>query len=276
MLECTPRKDRSPEEGLCVTKEHIEQYLNKLRGEGKQEETVKAYARHLNRLYHFLPETKQVARDTLSQWRVHMMSQGYAAQTINVSISAANGLMEYLDRRELQLMDQMKRSRAAQPELTKTEYLRLLQKARVCDDEQTYLLIKFFACTGLSVQELPHLTAEAVKAGEILTDSGAKRLPMSLQKELMAFAQRTGHTSGPLFVNREGSPLTRTYVNYLIQRMGQYAYIPEEKCSPTCLRRLYQQSRAAIAARFEPLVDKALEQQMEAEQSFIGWEEVVV
>lgn len=272
MPERMPNRDQPAKDGLCITKAHMEGYLDALRKAGKQEETVKTYARHLKRLYDFLPEDKRMDRGTLFQWRACMMEQGYAVRTINVSISAANGLMEYLGRRELQLMDQIKQPREPQPELTKTEYLRLLQKARASEDEQTYLLIKFFASTGLSVQELPRLTVEAAEAGEVLTEAGVKHLPASLQGELCSFARRNSRASGPLFANREGAPLTRTYVNYLIQRTGQQAYVPEEKCSPTCLRRLYQQSREAIAARFEPLVDKALEQQMEAEQSFIGWE----
>ena len=48
-----------------------------------------------------------------------------------------------------------------QPELTRTEYLRLLQTARALGRERVYLLVKLFGTTGLTVQELEKVTVEA-------------------------------------------------------------------------------------------------------------------
>ena len=41
-----------------------------------------------------------------------------------------------------------------EPELTRTEYLRLLQTARALNRERVYLLVKLFGTTGLTVQLL--------------------------------------------------------------------------------------------------------------------------
>ena len=78
-------------------------------------------------------------------------------------LAAANGLMTYLGHRELQATAALPPpAEGERPELTRGEYLRLLSTARVLEKERLYLLVKVFGSTGLSVGELPRLTAEAL------------------------------------------------------------------------------------------------------------------
>lgn len=66
---------------------------------------------------------------------------------------------------------------AVQPELTRAEYLRLLQAARALEKERAYLLVKVFALLGIRVGELPQVTVEQVKAGRLLLrGSGVRQL----------------------------------------------------------------------------------------------------
>ena len=81
-----------------------------------------------------------------------------------------------------------------QPELTRSEYLRLLQAAKLREKERTYLLVKVFALVGLGVSELPCVTVEAVQKGSInIQQKGAFRIPEVLQRELLAYAARPWH-----------------------------------------------------------------------------------
>ena len=66
--------------------------------------TVRFYAAKLKTFYDYLPPDKQIVLNTLETWRQALLAEGYAPATVNTNISAANGLLDYLGRRDLQLM----------------------------------------------------------------------------------------------------------------------------------------------------------------------------
>ena len=72
-----------------------------------------------------------------------------------------------MGRRELQLSGLPRLEEDSQPELSRAEYIRLLQTARALEDEWSYLLVKVFALMGIPVQELAGLTVEAAQAGRM-------------------------------------------------------------------------------------------------------------
>ena len=121
------------EAGVVVSREDISVYLTDLAGRGRREETVRFYATKLKAFYDYLPPDKQVSRDTLETWRQALLAEGYAPATVNTHISAANGLLEFLGRRDLQLLGQLEPGTEPQPELTRAEYLRLLSAAHVLE-----------------------------------------------------------------------------------------------------------------------------------------------
>ena len=101
-----------------------------------------------------------------------------------------------------------------QPELTRTEYLRLLQTARALNRERVYLLVKLFGTTGLTVQELEKVTVEAVREGKLTIQFNRNkqmlRIPEGLQQELLDYAKRSGYLTGPIFLTKDGTPMSRT------------------------------------------------------------------
>ena len=141
-----------------------------------------------------------------------------------------------------------------------------------------YLLVKLFGTTGLTVQELEKVTVEAVKEGKLtVTPSRNKqvlRIPDGLQSELLDYAKRNGCLSGPIFLTKEGTPMSRTYVSTIIRQLCTAAKVPEEKGNPRCLKRLYQSTRAGIEDNIALLVEQAHNRLLEQEQLEIGWEEI--
>ena len=61
------------------------------------------------------------------------------------------------------------------------------------------------------------------------------RIPEGLQRELLDYAQRNGYLSGLIFLTKEGSPMSRTYVSTIIRQLCTAARVPEEKSNPRCL-----------------------------------------
>lgn len=260
-------------DGLPLTPELFDEFLDGLRRKGRTPDTLLTYRRSLNLLYGYLGEEKLLCHGVLEAWRNHLLESGYAPRTVNLCISAANSLLEYCGRRELQVPSPLKPEHAAQPELTRSEYLRLLSTARILGWERVYLLIKVFGSTGLTLRELPRLTVEAAKEGRIHLSGLTLHIPACLRKELLDYAERKGVSSGPLFVTQCGTPVRRTTVTTYIQRLARDACVPPEKCNPRCLRKLYLTTQESIRANLSLLVEQAHDRMLETEQLSIGWQE---
>lgn len=272
-----PLKRKTLDDGVCLTVQEIERYLNAYRNEGYSEDTLQGYRRKLQRLYDDLPEDKVIRQGTLERWRSQLLELGYAPNTVNGFLSVSNTYLDFIGHREYQAPGQMETEDASQPELTRTEYLRLLQAAKLQGKEKVYLLVKLFATTPLPVQELSRVTVEAVEKGRVEFSANrvksAVRLPEYLKKELLNYAKREGRHSGAIFVTKEGTPISRTYVSTILRQLCPTAQVPEEKGNPRCLRKLYQSTLATIEADMALLVEQAMERQLAMEQMSVGWEE---
>lgn len=262
---------------LTVTWEEVCRYLDSLAVRGRRHETIQVYRPKLEAFYHFLPEDKRVAADTLEFWRAALLREGYSPGTANTHVSAANGLLAYLGRRDLQLIGQLDTEEEIQPELSRTEYLRLLTTARNLGRERTYLMVKVFALTGIRVSELNRVTVRAVEEGRVLTacDGRAKYvlIPACLRKELTVYLRRVGITAGPVFVTRSGRPMRRTQVSGEIRTLCRDARVDGDKSNPRCLRRLYQVTQERIRDSVQILAEQAHERMLEEEQLTVGWEQ---
>lgn len=262
---------------LTVTWEEVCRYLDSLAARGRRRETIQVYRPKLEAFYHFLPEDKRVAADTLELWRAALLREGYSPGTANTHVSAANGLLAYLGRRDLQLIGQLDTEEEIQPELSRTEYLRLLATARNLGRERTYLMVKVFALTGIRVSELNRVTVRAVEEGRVLTacDGRAKYvlIPACLRKELTVYLRRVGITAGPVFVTRSGRPMRRTQVSGEIRTLCRDARVDGDKSNPRCLRRLYQVTQERIRDSVQILAEQAHERMLEEEQLTVGWEQ---
>ena len=271
------RLENENDAGVHVTRESMEQFLNACRQKGRTDATVCRYGRLLESLYEYLPEEKKIQYGTLEKWRDSLLEKGYLNGTINSFLSVTNVYLDYIGHREYQVPDRLKMNSEAQPELSREEYLRMLQTARRLGKDRVYLLIKLFGTTDLSVHELSKLTVEAVKDGKLVIDFNRSkrivRLSTVLRKELLDFITRKGYISGPIFQTKDGRPMNRAYVTRMIRAICPAANVPEEKGSTRCLQKLYQSTRANIESDISRLIDQAHDRLLEQEQQMVGWEQ---
>ena len=265
-------EERTAMAGLVLTPELIEAFLEDLKNRGRVVDTIKAYRHHLNVFYDFLPKDKSIQKDTLSQWKAVLMEDGFAIRTVNLYLSAAKSLLEYCNRRDLQVSGTRTEPETIQPELTRTEYLRLLSTARNLENEQTYLLVKVFATTGISIRDLPKMTIKTIEKGRmILPDGEEVRFPECIQAELLDFAKRNGICEGPLFITRNKTPIDRNGINRLLHLLAADACVDKEKANTRCLRRLYLTTQKNIQANLALLMEQTYDRLLEKEQASIGW-----
>ena len=255
---------------VTLTEDVLAAYLSLLRAQGRKDESLRSCENILRQFLAFLPEGR-LTRESLPAWREHLLSEGYAVRTVNSKVSTVNALLEAMECRDFQVGKQLPAQEFNAPELTRQEYLRMLQTAKVLEDRRGYVLAKLFATTGLSVSDLPLVTVEAAEAGRLVKGREIVRFPEGLQTDLLEYAKQNGRLTGTIFTQKNGSPLMRTQVSVYIQKLGQDARIPIEKANVRALRQLHKAAVAAIEANFDLLVQQAYERQLEVEEVSAGW-----
>lgn len=258
----------------------VEQFLIEWGKRNHTQQAMERYRYGLKKLYSFLPENHVIDRDTAQRWCEQLLQDGYAPNTVNIYISAHNTWLEYMGRRELQMPVKLEGKGKSREALTREEYFRLLLAARAQGQERLFLIIKVLGSTGLYVRELNDVMVESIREGHIISRGIGTRegkrmrktfFPEGLRKELMAYAEKKGITTGPLFRTREGSVLARTTVGNQIRNLGEEIGIPVDKASPSGLRLMYLANRAEVEADAARMVEQTLERQAAQEQLIVGW-----
>lgn len=255
------------------TMEKIETFIKSLQKTGRPKETQDAYRRALKGLYEFLP-LKCLSISTWEDWKQEMQEQGLQIRTINNRLSVYNSYLRFIGRKSWCDNTFLPVEEKMQTELTRNEYRRLLSAARHLGKEKTYLVIKVMGGFGLTLQELPKLTVEAVKIGELSRAGGRSvRLTEALQTELLAYTRERGNQSGPIFQTSSGRPIDRTSIYHLINSISAAALVDPTKATPSGLCGMYRQTRKEIEEHMMVLADQSYQRMLEDEQRTLGWED---
>lgn len=261
-----------------LARSDIDLYLQDVASRGCKQGTLENYRRSLLNFFDWLPEGKQVSREKVYEYQEYLIGK-YTSRTVNMKMTAINGILGFLDLREFQ--STVKASvddTAIQPELSRNEYLRMLSAAKAIGDERLYLIIKLFGTTGIAVQEFDKVTVEAVRSGTIVTFPNrnrlALRIPACVQSELLEYAKEKGVKSGPIFLTREGRPLGRTTLSNMVPHIARYAKVEENKCTPRCLQKLYAETWDTIKSNVNVMLQMTYDKLLEQEQVIYGWQDV--
>ena len=260
--------------GAKVTTDIIQEFLRQQQSKNLSPDTLKSYTSALEKLQEFLGPGGVIYPGSIEAWRKKMQQDGYANSTINAHLSAANGLLRYLHRSDL-AADMLDWTTASAPEITRSEYLRLLQTARLMNTPRDYLLVKLLANTDIQLRDLAAVTVENVATGYVPLAGNTPNLvylPAVLQRELLAYAHSQSIKSGPIFVGRGGKPVNRAVVTWLIQKLAEQARVAPEKATPRALHKLHQTVTDSIRRDLEVQARQMYDAMLEGEQKIIGWD----
>ena len=261
-----------------LTRSDIDLYLQDVASRGCKQGTLENYRRSLLNFFDWLPEGKQVSREKVYEYQEYLIGK-YTSRTVNMKMTAINGILGFLDLREYQSTVKVSvDDTAIQPELSRNEYLRMLSAAKAIGDERLYLIIKLFGTTGIAVQEFDKVTVEAVRSGTIVTFPNrnrlALRIPACVQSELLEYAKEKGVKLDPIFLTREGRPLGRTTLSNMVPHIARYAKVEENKCTPRCLQKLYAETWDTIKSNVNVMLQMTYDKLLEQEQVIYGWQDV--
>lgn len=174
------------------------------------------------------------------------LEKEYAITSANSMLAALNAFLRFMGWHELCI----KQFRVQKPvycpeekELTKAEYIRLVETARRTGNEKLYFILQTICSTGIRVSELQHITVESLKSGKAIVQCKGKTrvifLVRDLQKKLLGYTRQQGIKSGPIFITRHKKPVNRSCIWRDMKALCKQAHVAPGKVFPHNLRHLF-------------------------------------
>ena len=241
------------------SRKQLENFSRWLSREEKSEATREKYLRDAEAFFRYIGK-EEINKEGLLAWKQQLIDRGYAIRSINSMLASVNCLLDFLGLRECKVKSlklQYQTYCSEEKELTKAEYLRLLEASR--EKTQLNLVIQTICATGIRVSELRHFTVEAVRTGEIAVCCKGKNrrvfLPGKLRKLLLRYAKEKKITTGVIFRNGKGKALDRSSIWRQMKQLCRAASVKESKVFPHNLRKLFARTFYGIEKDIAKLAD---------------------
>ena len=236
---------------------HFEQFL---RNEEKSEATVEKYMHDVRCFVRFIGKeapNKQKVMDYKKE-----LGNSYAITSANSMLAALNAFLRFCGWQELcvkRFKVQKAVYRPDEKELTKAEYIRLVETARKKNNERLDLILQSICGTGIRVSELQFITVEAVERGEAFVCCKGKNrricIVSQLRKKLLRYIKERRIRSGAVFVTRNGKPVSRHNIWREVKALCEQAKVSPQKDFPQNLRHLFARTFYGIEKDIAKLSD---------------------
>ncbi len=226
-----------------ITEEIVVKFSDYLIHEEKTKATCEKYVRDVKKFMCFVGE-EEVTKEIVAKYKKKCIENGYAIRSINSMIASINSFLVFQGWHECRVKSikvQHQIFCAEEKELTKAEYIRLLEASK--NDRQMNLILQSMGGTGVRVSELKHFTVEAIRKGTITIHGKGKvraiLIPGKLQKLLLDFAKKRGIKKGAIFLTKNKKHLDRSNIWKKMKRLCEIAKVKKSKVFPHNLRKLF-------------------------------------
>ena len=244
-----------------LTPLQIQAFARHLLLEEKSAATMEKYLRDIRAFACWLGD-REICKELTAEWKYYLAEQGYGHASINAMLSALNSLLAYLDLNDCRvkfLKIQRRLFRDDSRELTRPEYLRLLETARTQGRERLALLLETICGTGIRVSEVRYVTVEAVYRGRAeISLKGKIRtilLPGKLCRKLLKYARKQKIASGEIFLTRNEKGISRRQIWAEMKALCDKAGVAPSKVFPHNLRHLFARTFYRVCRDVAKLAD---------------------
>lgn len=228
-----------------IETEMLEVFKSRLIEDEKSAATLDKYMRDVAAFFRYAGIGTAVTKDVVVGYKQYL-AQNYAITSANSMLAAVNRFfkeMGWYDCIVKAFKVQREAFRSSERELSKEEYLRLLDAAQKRGNKRLHLLMETICSTGIRVSELPFITVEAVGSGwaTVVLKGKTRRvmLPAALRKELKEYIKLKNIRSGSIFVTRNGKPIDRSNILHEMKKLCEEAGVESTKVFPHNLRHLF-------------------------------------
>ena len=208
---------------------------------GKSFQTVRSY---LYSARQFISLYSDVTHENLMLYKCYLIDY-YKPRTINLRICAINCFMEFLGISTTRiLMVRLQRNPFLENVISQADY-EYLKKCLLRDGKLTYYFaIRIMATTGVRISELLRIRIEDIVRGQFdLYSKGDKirriYFPQNVQETCLLWLQNENRTSGSLFLNRFGKPITTNGVRDQLKVFALRYHLDPSVVHPHAFRHLF-------------------------------------
>lgn len=242
-----------------VSDQELDAFREHLLREEKSMVTVEKYLRDARTFFCFAGE-QEVTKELTVAYKKSLEEKNYAIRSINSMLASVNSFLEFMgwmDCKVKNLRCQRQTYCTEEKELTKEEYMRLLEASK--KQVKLNLVLQTICGTGIRVSELKYFTMEAVRQGEVSVRCKSKTrtilIPGMLKKMLLEYVKKNNITEGPVFVTKSGRPLDRSNIWAQMKRLCETAGVNPSKVFPHNLRKLFARTFYSIEKDIAKLAD---------------------
>ncbi len=228
-----------------LTMNHISEFALHLKSEERSENTIKKYIRDV-RMFTIYLNGAPATKEKVISYKCKLLTEEYSVRSINSMLASLNSLFSFFGWHELKVKSIKLQRQVYCPEekeLTKAEYMRLVNTAKQNGNERLNLILQTICGTGIRVGELQFITVEAVRLGEATVSLKGKTrtvfIVKELQKKLLRYIAEQKIKSGSIFVTRTGKPISRTNIWREMKALCEQANVNPQKVFPHNLRHLF-------------------------------------
>ena len=247
--------------GRILTSEAIQSFKKYLREEEKSKNTIEKYLRDVRAFAAYLGGAA-VTKETVIAYKNKLLSENYAVRSVNSMLASLNSLFAFLSWTDCKVKSIKLQRQIYCPEekeLTKAEYMRLVNTAKQKNNERLNLILQTICGTGIRVSELQYITVEAVKNEEAIVSLKGKTrsvfIVKELQKKLLRYAAEQKIQTGSIFITRTGKPISRTNIWREMKGLCKQAGVNPKKVFPHNLRHLFARVFYGIEKDIAKLAD---------------------
>jgi len=225
--------------------QYQQEYEEYLRQEEKSSATIEKYLRDIRHLCTYLAGKKELNKEVIIGYKTYLMTC-YAFSSVNSMLTAVNGYLVFIRQEEcrVKLLKRQKKSFCEEnQELTREEYMRLLEVARQRKSSRMYFILQTICATGIRIGELAYFTVQALRKRKVeVYNKGKSRvilIPSKLRNSLLKYAKKQGIKEGSIFITKKKNPVNRSNIWTEMKQLCKEAKVVAEKVFPHNLRHLF-------------------------------------
>lgn len=231
--------------GLMLTEDMIEEYGRVLRLEEYSGATIEKYLRDIKAFYRFLSEPKVLTKENMIAYK-QSIEKSYAVRSANSMLVGINRFLKYWGQDaccvklfRLQRTIYCDRDK----EMTREEYIRLVNEASNKGDQRLAMIMQTICCTGIRISELKYIETSSLKKGCVRVSCKGKVrtifLPAQLCQALSLYCKKKRIQKGSIFVTKSGKSINRSNIWRSMKKLCEGCGISPKKVFPHNLRHLF-------------------------------------
>ena len=243
-----------------ITNSMIGEFESYLHSDEKSDNTIEKYIRDVKAFCVFA-KAREISKAVVMEFKASL-AQNYEVTSANSMIAAVNTFLRFMgwvDCCIKQFKVQKKAFCSEDKELTKAEYIRLVNTAKQNGNERLNLILQTICGTGIRISELQFITVEAVRKGEAMVSCKNKTrtvfIVRELQKKLLNYIKAKGITTGGIFITKSGKPMSRCNIWREMKALCEQARVSPDKVFPHNLRHLFARTFYGIEKDIAKLAD---------------------